>query len=80
MEVLVTIILQMPSLQRDNGILAAIRPLSDDGDLEGMTKEEAFWLEVIKYAPDMTIQWQKHFGYPDCFRTIYKLSELVNGI
>ncbi|MCB9020349.1 MAG: hypothetical protein H6546_08470 [Chitinophagales bacterium] len=65
-------------ITQDNGILAAIRPLSDDGDLEGMTKEEASgW--VIKYAPDMTIQWQKHFGYPDCFRTIYKLSELVNG-
>ena len=65
-------------LTQDNGILAAIRPLSDDGDLEGMTVEESSgW--VIKYHEDMSIQWQKHFGYTDCFRTIYKLSELVNG-
>ncbi|MCB9021216.1 MAG: T9SS type A sorting domain-containing protein [Chitinophagales bacterium] len=65
-------------ITQDNGILAAIRPLSDDGDLEGMTKEEASgW--VIKYTPDMTIQWQKHFGYSDCFREVYKIYELVNG-
>lgn len=65
-------------ITRDNGILAAIRPLSDDGDLEGMTKEEASgW--VIKYNPDMSIQWQRHYGYPDCFREVYKIFELVNG-
>ncbi len=65
-------------ITRDNGILAAIRPLSDDGDLEGMTKEEASgW--VIKYNPDMSIQWQKHYGYPDCFREVYKVYELTNG-
>jgi hypothetical protein len=65
-------------ITHDNGILAAIRPLSDEGDLEGMTKEEASgW--VIKYNPDMSIQWQRHYGYPDCFREVYKIFELVNG-
>jgi hypothetical protein len=62
----------------DNGILAAIRPLSDNGDLEGMTVQDASgW--VIKYKEDMSIQWQKHFGYTDCFREILKIIELANG-
>ncbi|MEZ5051563.1 MAG: hypothetical protein R2767_04300 [Chitinophagales bacterium] len=44
-------------ITQDNGILAAIRPLSDDGDLEGLTVEESSgW--VIKYHEDMSIQWQ----------------------
>ena len=65
-------------ITQDNGILAAIRPLSDEGDLEGMTKAEASgW--VIKYNPDMSIQWQRHFGYLDCFREVYKIIELENG-
>ncbi|MCB9032158.1 MAG: T9SS type A sorting domain-containing protein [Chitinophagales bacterium] len=65
-------------ITKDNGILAAIRPASQDGDLEGLTVAEASgW--VIKYNQTMSILWQKHYGYTDCFREVYKIIELANG-
>ena len=27
----------------------------------------------------MSIQWQRHFGYLDCFHEVYKIIELENG-